>query len=54
MSNVGEPQPVRGYVLAIKGDVSFRFSQGLLNLICNNLKLKADINFFFFCVASVA
>ena len=32
----------------IKGAVSYRFSQGLLNLMCNNSKLKADINFFFF------
>ena len=35
----------------IKGAVSFRFSQGLLTLICNNSKLKADINFSFFSVA---
>ena len=27
--------------------VSFRFSQGLLNLMCHNLTLKSDINFFF-------
>ena len=32
----------------IKGAVSYRFSQGLLTLICNNSKLKADINFLFF------
>ena len=32
----------------LKGAVSHRFSQGLLTLMCNNLKLKADINFFFF------
>ena len=31
-----------------KGAVSYRFSQGLLTLMCNNSKLKADINFFFF------
>ena len=34
--------------LALKGAVSYRFSQGLLTLMCNNSKLKADINFFFF------
>ena len=28
--------------------MSFQFSQGLPNLACNNLRLKADINFFFF------
>ena len=33
---------------ANKGAVSFLFSQGLLILMCNNLKLKADISFFFF------
>ena len=33
---------------AFKGAVSYRFSQGLLTLMCNNSKLKADINFFFF------
>ena len=33
----------------VKGAVSFRFSQGLLTLMCNNSKSKADINFFFFC-----
>ena len=32
----------------LKGAVSYRFSQGLLTLMCNNSKLKADINFFFF------
>ena len=32
-----------------KGAVSYRFSQGLLTLMCNNSKLKADSNFFFFC-----
>ena len=32
----------------VKGAVSYRFSQGLLTLMCNNSKLKADINFFFF------
>ena len=32
----------------VKGAVSYRFSQGLLILMCNNSKLKADINFFFF------
>ena len=32
----------------LKGVVSYRFSQGLLTLMCNNLELKADINFFFF------
>ena len=32
----------------LKGAVSYRFSQGLLTLICNNSKLKADINFFVF------
>ena len=32
----------------IKGAVSYRFSQGLLTLMCNNSKSKADINFFFF------
>ena len=31
-----------------KGAVSYRFSQGLLTLMCNNSELKADINFFFF------
>ena len=30
------------------GAVSFQFSQGLLNLMCNNLKLIAGINPFFF------
>ena len=34
--------------LCIKGAVSYRFSQGLLTLMCNNSKLKVDINFFFF------
>ena len=32
----------------VKGAVSYRFSQGLLTLMCNNPELKADINFFFF------
>ena len=32
----------------LKGAVSYRFSQGLLTLMYNNSKLKADINFFFF------
>ena len=32
----------------VKGAVSYRFSQGLLTLMCNNSELKADINFFFF------
>ena len=32
----------------VKGAVSYRFSQGLLTLMCNNSKLKADINFFYF------
>ena len=32
-----------------KGAVSYRFSQGLLTLMCNNSELKADINFFIFC-----
>ena len=32
----------------LKGAVSYRFSQGLLTLMCNNSELKADINFFFF------
>ena len=32
----------------IKGAVSYRFSLVLLTLMCNNSKLKADINFFFF------
>ena len=32
-----------------KGAVRYRFSQGLLTLMCNNSKLEADINFFFFC-----
>ena len=31
-----------------KGAVSYRFSQGLLTLMCNNSELEADINFFFF------
>ena len=35
-------------VSAFKGAVSYRFSQGLLTLMCNNSELKADINFFFF------
>ena len=40
-----------GYILRskwLKGAVSYRFSQGLFTLMCNNSKLKADINFFFF------
>ena len=32
----------------IKGAASYRFSQGLLTLMCNNSKLQADVNFFFF------
>ena len=36
------------FLVAIKGAVSFRFSQGLLTLMCNILKLNADIDFFFF------
>ena len=32
----------------VKRAVSYRFSQGLLTLMCNNSKLKADINLFFF------
>ena len=32
----------------LKGAVSYRFSQGLLTLMCNNSELKADITFFFF------
>ena len=35
-------------IIMVKGAVSYRFSQGLLTLMCNNSKLKADINFFFF------
>ena len=36
--------------IGLRGAVSLRFSQGLLNLMCNNSKSKADINFFlFFC-----
>ena len=35
-------------LILLKGAVSYRFSQGLLTLMCNNSKLKADINFFFF------
>ena len=35
-------------LVIFKGAVSYRFSQGLLTLMCNNSKLKADINFFFF------
>ena len=35
-------------LINIKGAVSYRFSQGLLTLMCNNSKLKADIIFFFF------
>ena len=35
------------YVRLLKGAVSFRFSQGLLTLMRNNLKLKADIDIFF-------
>ena len=38
----------RGTVCRVKGAVSYRFSQGLFTLMCNNSKLKADINFFFF------
>ena len=34
--------------IIIKGAVSYRFSQGLLTLMCNNSELKTDINFFFF------
>ena len=34
--------------ISLKGAVSYRFSQGLLTLMCNNSELKADINFFFF------
>ena len=33
---------------SVKGAVSYQFSQGLLTLMCNNSKLKADIKFFFF------
>ena len=36
--------PIHG----LKGAVSYRFSQGLLTLMCNNSKMKADINVFFF------
>ena len=36
---------------SVKGAVSYRFSQRLLTLMCNNSKFKADINFFFFSVA---
>ena len=32
----------------LRGAVSYQFSQGLLTLMCNNSKLKADITFFFF------
>ena len=35
--------------LPFMGAVSFRLSQGLLTLMCNNSKLKADINFSLFC-----
>ena len=35
---------IKRYIL--KGAVSFRFSQGLPTLMCNNSKLKADIDFF--------
>ena len=34
----------------IKGVVSFRFSQGLLTLMCNNLKSKAQILTFCYIV----
>ena len=39
------------YIKFLKGAVSYRFSQGLLTLMCNNSELKADINFFFCSVA---
>ena len=35
----------------LRGAVSYRFSEWLLNLMCNNSKLKADINLFFFSAA---
>ena len=35
-------------IFEFKWAVSFRFSQGLRNLMCDNSKLKADIKFFFF------
>ena len=43
--------PWRTKLSQVKGAVSYRFLQGLLTLMCNNSKLKADINFFFFSVA---
>ena len=46
---VWQPQHVSPeYIKGLKGAVSYRFSQGLLTLMCNNSELKADINFFFF------
>ena len=39
---------VASFTKEVKGAVSYRFSQGLLTLMCNNSKLNADINFFFF------
>ena len=39
---------VEDQLIWVKGAVSYRFSQGLLTLMCNHSKLKADINFFFF------
>ena len=39
--------------MTINGAVNFPFFQGLLTLMCNNLRLKADINFFLFCCVGI-
>ena len=49
ISNISRTQTQNWNVSRLKGAVSYRFSQGLLTLMCNNSKLKADIIFFFFC-----
>ena len=46
--NVGEIAAILSKGIWVKGAMSYRFSQGLLILMCNNSKLKAHINFFFF------
>ena len=44
--NAGFSNVSASHIFWFMGAVSYRFSQGLLNLMCNNSKLKADINFF--------
>ena len=51
-SDIGDVAVITGGI--VKGTETPRCSQGLLNFIYNNLKIKADINFLFLCCADMA